>query len=381
MRPVGDDLCDNNASVWRLLSKHGQICGQTRLSCRCCDPIELSRHNRARYVEAAKTGVDLMRKALVATLAVALGGIAASAAAQTYPSRPITFIEPFSAGGPSDAVARVVAQAMGQTLGQSVVVENVTGAAGTIAAARLARAAPDGYTIGMATWSTHVVSPVVYHPSYNVYKDFAPVALLTETPLVLVANKKTPADNLRGLIAWLKANPNTAFQGVAGGTDQVIGFLFQMRTGTKFQTVPYRGLRLAMEDLVAGRINLMFDQPSDVLPQIQAGTIKAYAVTAKHRLTLAPDIPTVDEAGLSGLYLTPWQSIWAPRGTPANAITKLNAAAVAALADPTVRKRLTDLAQEVVPRDRQTPSALGYYYTAETGKWWPVIKAAGIKQE
>ena len=322
-----------------------------------------------------------MRKALVAMLAAALAGFAASAAAQTFPLRPITFIEPFAAGGPSDAVARVVAQAMAQALGQPVIVENITGAAGTIAAARLARAAPDGYTIGMATWSTHVVSPVVYHPAYNVFKDFAPVALLTETPLVLVTNKKIPADDLRGLIAWLKANPNTAFQGVAGGTDQVIGFLFQKRTGTKFQTVPYRGLALAMQDLVGGRIDLLFDQPSDALPQIRAGTIKSYAVTARRRLTIAPDIPTVDEAGLSGLYLTPWQSIWAPRGTPAAAITKLNGAAVAALAEPDVRKRLADLAQEVVPADRQTPSALGYYYTAETDKWWPVIKAAGLKEE
>lgn len=323
-----------------------------------------------------------MRKAFVAMLAAALAGCAASAAAQTYPSRPITFIEPFAAGGPSDAVARVVGQAMAPVLGQSVVIENVTGAAGTIAAARLAHAAPDGYTIGMATWSTHVVSPVVYRPSYNVFKDFAPVALLTETPLVLVANtKKIPANDLHGLIAWLKAHPNTAFQGVAGGTDQVIGFLFQKRTGTKFQTVPYRGLKLAMEDLVAGRIDMLFDQPSDVLPQIKAGTVRAYAVTARRRLTIAPDIPTVDEAGLSGLYLTPWQSIWAPHGTPAAAITKLNAAAVAALANPDVRKRLADLAQEVVPRDRQTPSALGYYYTAEVDKWWPVIRGAGLKAE
>jgi tripartite-type tricarboxylate transporter receptor subunit TctC len=293
-------------------------------------------------------------------LAAALAVVAASATAQTYPSRPITFIEPFAAGGPSDAVARLVAQAMAQSLGQSVVVENITGAAGTIAAARLARAAPDGYTIGMATWSTHVVSPVVYHPPYNVFKDFAPVALLTETPLVLVANKKIPTENLRGLIAWLKANPDTAFQGVAGGTDQVIGFLFQMRTGTKFQTVPYRGLAPAMQDLVGGRIDLMFDQPSDALPQIRAGTIKSYAVTARRRLTIAPDIPTVDEAGVSGLYLTPWQSIWAPHGTAATAIAKLNGAAVAALAEPDVRKRLADLGQEVVPPDRQTPSSLGY---------------------
>lgn len=322
-----------------------------------------------------------MRKALGAMLAVALAGFAASAAAQTYPSRPITLIEPFAAGGPSDAVARVMGQAMAQSLGQSVIVENITGAAGTIAAARLARAAPDGYTIGMATWSTHVVSPVVYQPSYNVFKDFAPVALLTETPLVLVASKKIPADDLRGLIAWLKANPNTAFEGVAGGTDQLIGFLFQKRTGTKFQTVPYRGLALAMQDLVGGRIQLLFDQPSDALPQIRAGSIKTYAVTARRRLTIAPDIPTVDEAGLSGLYLTPWQSIWAPHGTPTAAITKLNAAAVAALANADVRKRLADLGQEVVLPNRQTPSALAYYYTAEVDKWWPVIKAAGLKAD
>jgi len=326
-------------------------------------------------------GICLMRKALGAMLTAALVGLVASAAAQTYPSRAITLIEPFAAGGPSDAVARVVGQAMSQSLGQSVAVENITGAAGTIAAARLARAVPDGYTIGMATWSTHVVSPVVYQPSYNVFKDFAPVALLTETPLVLVASKKIPADDLRSLIAWLKANPNTAFQGVAGGTDRVIGFLFQKRTGTKFQTVPYRGLALAMQDLVGGRIHLLFDQPSDALPQIRADTIKAYAVTARRRLTIAPDIPTVDEAGLSGLYLTPWQSIWAPHGTPAAAISKLNAAAVAALANPDVRKRLADLGQEVVPPARQTPSALGYYYTAEVDKWWPVIKVAGLKAE
>jgi tripartite-type tricarboxylate transporter receptor subunit TctC len=322
-----------------------------------------------------------MRKAFVTMLAAAFTGFAAVAAAQTYPSRPITLIDPFAAGGPSDAVARVVGQAMARALGQPVINENITGAAGTIAAARLARAAPDGYTIGIATWSTHVVSPVVYQPSYNVFKDFAPVALLTQTPLVLASSKKIPADDLHSLIAWLKAHPDTAFQGVAGGTDQVIGFLFQKRTATKFQTVPYRGLALAMQDLVSGRIDLLFDQPSDALPQIRAGTIRSYAVTAKRRLAIAPDIPTVDEAGLSGLYLTPWQSIWAPHGTPAAAIARLNAAAVAALANPDVRKRLAALGQEVVPPDQQTPSSLGYYYTAETDKWWPVIKAAGLKQE
>ena len=229
----------------------------------------------------------------------------AGAAAQSFPSRPVTLIVPFAAGGPSDTVARVVAQGMSQALGQSVIVENVAGAAGTIAAARVARAAPDGYTLAEATWSTHVVSPVVYqHLSYDVLKDFAPVVLLTETPEVLLSKKAVPANDLQGLIAWLKANPNTAFQGVAGGTDEVAGYFFKQKTGTQFQYVPYRGLTLAMQDLVAGRIDLLFDQPSDALSQISAGNIKAYAIMADHRLPVAPEIPTVDEAGLPGVYLS-----------------------------------------------------------------------------
>lgn len=320
-----------------------------------------------------------MRRAILAVLLLAAAGLAASAAAQTFPLRPITLIVPFPAGGPSDMVARVVGQAMAHPLGEPVVVENVVGDAGTLATTRLAQAAPDGYTIGMATWSTHVVSPVVYHLSYNVFKDFAPVALLTETPLLLVANKKIPADNLRELTAWLKANPDTAYQGGAGGTDQLIGYLFQQRTGTHLQFVPYRGLAEAMADLIAGRIDLLFDEPSDALPYIRSGAIKVYAVTAKHRLSVAPQIPTVDEAGVPGLYLAPFQSMWAPRGTPAPQIARLNAAAVAALSDPEARKQLADLAQEIVPRDRQTPAALALDYMDEVYTWWPIIRAAGIK--
>jgi tripartite-type tricarboxylate transporter receptor subunit TctC len=318
---------------------------------------------------------------LVLTLLVAVAW-AGTAVAQGFPTRPITLIVPFAAGGPSDTVARVVAQGMSQTLGQSVIIENVGGAAGTIAAARVARAAPDGYTLAEATWSTHVVSPVLYqHLSYDVLRDFAPVALLTEPPEVLVSRKTLPANDLQGLIAWLKANPNAAFQGVAGGTDEVAGYFFKQKTGMQFQYVPYRGLTLAMQDLVAGRIDLMFDQPSDALPQIRAGTIKAYAVMADRRLSVAPEIPAVDEAGLPGVYLTTWQAIFAPKGTPDDAIAKLNAAAQTALADPTVRKHLADIAQEVVPRDQQTPAALAAFYKSETDKWWPIIKAAGIKAD
>jgi tripartite-type tricarboxylate transporter receptor subunit TctC len=320
-----------------------------------------------------------MRRAILAVLLLAAAGLAASAIGQTYPARPITLIVPFPAGGPSDTVARVVGQAMSQPLGVPVVVENIVGEAGTLAAARLAKAAPDGYTIGMATWSTHVVSPVVYHPSYNVFKDFAPIALLTETPLLIIGNKKIPADNLRELIAWLEANPDTASQGGAGGTDQLIGYLFQKRTGTLMQFVPYRGLAAAMQDLVAGHIDLLFDQPSDALPYIRSEAIKVYAVTAKHRLSVAPEIPTVDEAGLPGLYLAPFQSMWAPRGTPAPQIARLNAAAVAALADPDARKQLADLAEEIVPRNRQTPAALALDYMDAVSTWWPIIRAAGIK--
>ncbi len=324
-----------------------------------------------------------MRKLIFAMLAmIGACGLAVSAAAQSFPSRPITLIVPFAAGGPSDTVARVVAQGMSQTLGQSVIIENLAGAAGTIAAARVARAAPDGYTLAEATWSTHVVSPVIYqHLSYDVRKDFAPVALLTETPEVLLSKKAVPANDLQGLIAWLKANPNTAFQGVAGGTDEVAGYFFKQKTGTQFQYVPYRGLTLAMQDLVAGRIDLMFDQPSDALSQIRAGTIKAYAVMADRRLTVAPEIPTVDEAGLPGVYLSTWQAIFAPKGTPDAVVAKLNAAAQAALADPAARQRLAGIAQEVVPRDQQTPAALAAFYKSEIDKWWPIITAAGIKAE
>ena len=309
-------------------------------------------------------------------------GLAESATAQTYPSRPVTLLVPFSAGGPSDTVARVVAQGMSQPLGQSVIIENLAGAAGTIATARLARAAPDGYTLGEATWSTHVVSPVVYrHLSYNVLTDFAPVALLTETPLLILSRKAIPANDLKGLVVWLKAHPNAAFQGVAGGTDQVAGFFFQKQTGTRFQYVPYRGLALAMQDLVAGRIDLLFDQPSDALPQIRTGNIKVYAVTAQPSAERCTGHPDGRRGRLAG---DPSDTLAGDLGAEGHAravIAKLNAAAMVALADPALRKRLAGIGQEVVPREQQTPAALGAYYKAETDKWWPIIKAAGLKTE
>jgi tripartite-type tricarboxylate transporter receptor subunit TctC len=319
------------------------------------------------------------RLVLAMTAIAAISGCAGSAAAQSFPSRPITMIVPFAAGGPTDVIARVIGERMGQSLGQPVVIENVTGAGGTIAAGRVARAAPDGYTLDLATWSTHVVTPVLYQLQYDVFRDFAPVAWLTQTPLLLVSRKDIPANDLQELVAWLKSNP--VLLGSAGGTDQVAGFLLQQQTGAKIQVVPYRGLAPAMQDLLAGRIDLLFDQPSDAVPQIRSGTIKGYAVTASIRAAVAPDIPTVDEAGLPGLHISPWHSLWLPKGTPPAVIAKLNAAAIDALADPAVRKRLGDVGQDIVPREQQTPEALAAYYKSETDKWWPIIKAAGIKAE
>ncbi len=318
-------------------------------------------------------------KLALATFAVAHAVHAAFA--QTFPSRPVTMIVPFAAGGPTDTIARLVGERMGRALGQSIVVENLAGAGGTIAAARVARAAPDGYTVDLATWSTHVVSPAIYQLQYDVQKDFAPVAWLTRTPLMLVGKQANPANDLKGLVAWLRSNPKPALLGSAGGTDQVAGYLLEQQTGAKLQIVPYRGLAPAMQDLLAGRIDLLFDQPSDALAQIRSGAIKAYAVTAATRAAVAPDVPTVDEAGLPGLHITPWHSLWVPKDTPQPVIAALNAAVVDALADPAVQKRLGDVGQEVVPRAQQTPAALAAHYKAEIDHWWPIIKAAGLKAE
>jgi tripartite-type tricarboxylate transporter receptor subunit TctC len=317
--------------------------------------------------------------ATLASLAITAG--ATGAHADDFPSRPITMLVPFAAGGPTDTIARVIADRMGQSLGQAMVIENLTGAGGTIAAGRVARAAADGYTLDLATWSTHVVTPMIYKLQYDVFRDFDPVVWLTQTPLLLVSRKDIPASNLKELVAWLKAKPDPVLLGSAGGTDQVAGYLLQQQTGASMQVVPYRGLAPAMQDIMAGRIDILFDQPSDAVPQIKSGTIKGYAVTAEKRASVAPDIPTVDEAGLPGLHLTPWHSLWVPKGTPKDIVKKLNAAAMDALADPAVRQRLSDVGQDVVPRDQQTPEALAAYYKSETDKWWPIIKAAGIKAE
>jgi tripartite-type tricarboxylate transporter receptor subunit TctC len=315
--------------------------------------------------------------------AAALPAVSRPARAQGYPSRTITLIVPFAAGGPTDVLARILGAHMQATLGQTVLIENVSGASGTLAGMRTARATPDGYTITIGHWGTHVLNGAIYQLQYDLLNDFEPVALIANGPQLIIGKPALPARDLKELIAWLKENPGKAAAGTAGPGSgaHVAGVFFQTLTGTSFSFVPYRGAGPALNDLMAGHIDIMFDQASNSLPQVRGGNVKAFAVTSQTRLASAPDIPTVDEAGLPGLYIAYWHGIWAPKNTPSEAIAKLNAAIAVALNDPTVQQRFLELGQETPPRERQTPAALKSHQTAEIAKWWPIIKAANIKAE
>jgi tripartite-type tricarboxylate transporter receptor subunit TctC len=327
---------------------------------------------------------SMRARAFSAAIMIAIGlGSADVAFGQSYPSRPITLVVPYAAGGPADAIARIVAERMRVSLGQPLIIENVSGAGGSLGTGRVAHAAGDGYTIMIGNWSTHVANGVLYSLPYDLQKDFEPVSLLATELDLIVARKDLPANSLGELMVWLKANAGKASAGTSGvgGPSHVAGLLFQKEIGVHFPLVPYRGAGPAVHDLLAGRIEIMITGPSVVLPHVRAGAIKAYAVTAKKRLETMPDIPTTDEAGLPGFYVAVWQGLWAPKGTAPDVLAKLAAATQETLADPAVRKRLADLALEVPAAEQRGPAALQAYQAAEIDKWWPVISAANIKVE
>jgi len=303
------------------------------------------------------------------------------ARAQQFPARPITMVVPYPAGGPADAIARIIGERMRVSLGQPIIVENVSGAGGTIGVGRVVRAAPDGYTLSVGQLNSHVFSGAVYSLPYDLLRDLAPVALLTTNPLMVVGRKDLPADNIRELIAWLKANPDKASFATpgVGSPAHVWGIYFQSNTGTGFQFVPYHGGSPALQAVLSGQIDVTCLQASDLLPHVRGGNIKAYAILADTHWGRASDIPTVDEAGVPGLHMPFWHGLWAPASTPKEIISKLNRAAIEGVGDPSATQRLADIGQEIFPHEQQTPEALAALQKAEIEKWWPIIKAANIK--
>ena len=320
-----------------------------------------------------------MRKPIIAIVLTAVAGIA-GVQAQTYPSRQVTIVVPFPPGGSTDVAARIMAEKMRPLLGQPVIIENVGGAGGSIAVGRVARAAPDGYTIDIGQWDTHVGS-IIYPLNYDLQKDFEPIGLISINPQLMVAKKTLPADDLKGLVALLKENPGKITFVNQNAAAQVSGILLQQLTGTQVQFVPYRGAGPAMTDLISGQVDLLVVQGAAALPQVRGGTIKAIANLSPSRSASMPDIPTSDEGGVPGLYMSGWFGFFAPKSTPKDIIDKLNSAMVQVLAEPAVRSRFTELGLDVASREQQTPEGLAAFQKAEIEKWWPIIRAANVKPE
>ena len=303
------------------------------------------------------------------------------ASAQNFPARPVAIVVPFSAGGPTDTIARIMAERMTKSLGQTVVVENVTGAGGNIGVGRVVRAAPDGYMVSIGHIGPHVINGAMYQLDYDLLKDLAPVGMFVTNPQVVVSKNGLPSKDLKSLIEYAKSKPISIATGGAGTPSHISGVYFQKLTGGAAPIVHYRGGAPASADVMAGHVDVFFDQAANALPQIRSGKVRAYAVTQPTRLSVAPDIPTVDEAGMPGYYMAVWHGLWVPRATPPAVVTRLNSAMVDAAADEGVRKRLMEIGQEMLPRDKQTPEALGAHQRAEIEKWWPLIKSAGIKAD
>ncbi len=325
-----------------------------------------------------------MRRCFAAAIAAAIWlGCGGMAFAADYPARPVTMIVPFPAGGATDTLARFLGEKMRPVLGQPIVIENVGGAAGSIGVTRAVRSPADGYTLSIGTSTTHMLTGGLYHLPFDLLKDLEPVILIGNEPLMLIGKKDFPADDLKGLIAWLKANPGKASVGIAGvgATGHLAGISFQKATGTKFEFVPYRGNGPALQDLLGGQIDFMMEPSSNFRSQFGTGNLKPFAITGHTRLPSAPNIPTVDEAGVPGFFASLWYGLWVPKGTPKDIIAKLNATMTQVLSNPQVRQRFADLGIQMTPIDQQSPEALRAYQKAEAERWWPIIKAANIKVE
>ena len=316
-------------------------------------------------------------KNTIAALALVLTSLV-GAAAQTFPSKQITLVVPFPPGGSTDVTARIMAEKMKPILGQTIVIENQGGAGGSIAVGRVARAAADGYTIDIGQWDTHVGS-IIYNLNYDLQRDFEPIGLISNNPQLLVAKKNLPANDLKGLVEWMKANPGEAKFVNQNAAAQVSGILLQQLTNTKVNFIPYRGAGPAMTDLISGQVDLLVVQGAAALPQVRAGTIKAIANLSPQRSPSMADIPTSDEGGVKGWYMSGWFGFFAPKGTPKDVIAKLNGAMMQVLADPATKTRFTELGLDVASKDQQTPEGLAAFQKAEIEKWWPIIKSANIK--